>query len=123
MPTLDLDAVEVPKLDVKLNGKTISLNPPSAQAILTLSKLALELEGYGAENADQIDDKKVMQVLNAIGEVVYKFNPELKDENISFSQMIGLMQFLITAGTPGDVKELKKRGISTAPDSKKKSVE
>lgn len=119
MSTLDLDAIEVPKLSIKLNGEEILLNPPSAYDILKMSNMALEL----GDPEIQKDEKKAMEALSAIGDIVYKHNPELKDKQLSLAQMLSLVNFLISAGTPSDVKELKKQGISTAPDSKKKSAE
>lgn len=111
---LDLDALAPQPANVKFNGQTISVNPPTLEQFVKALKLAQSLKDVDENNLDALQEYYV-QAETLIKEVI----PELKDKSLNYKQIMALFKLITEQGTPDDdqaLVELQKKGIELDSD-------
>ena len=107
---VDLDAIAPQVKKIKFGGQVITVNPPTTRQLLALVLLGQRnKEKYNNPEKFTLDDLDAD--LKAMKEEISNVIPELKDAVLSVSQIQALSELVIEGAMPGQLKELKKRGI------------
>lgn len=104
---LDLDALLPEQGEVKLNGKTILVNPPKMKDYLRL----VELRDIGSKATTEDD---IILTLKKMTEFLEKLVPEVREEELNLIQVNALVEFIFQMATPEETKKMQEQGISVA---------
>lgn len=112
---LDLNALVPESRRIRFGDppKEVEVKPPTTENILKLSAL-----GQKMQNVQAMDEAETANLVKDLQNQIYACIPELQDQPLNTAQLLKLIELITEMGTPGDIKELEKRGI-TPDDSKK----
>ena len=114
---LDLDTFVVNSKSVKLNGKIFNIEIPDMQTLFELSSVGAKLQSVSG--TDKNATKKTERILNKLKNVIFRLCPNLKNEKMTFAQMMGLLSFITKMAIPKDMEQMEKRGIKLDDNQKK----
>ena len=106
--TYDLDALAPKSVTIHLNGEDIQVRPPSTAVMLRMGQLK------GLQNADKLSAEELDKLAVVVNEIIVAAIPELEGKDLGAAQQFKLLEIIGDLTTPPDVKELQKRGITTA---------
>lgn len=115
---LDLDALVPNKEKVKFKGKTIQVEPPSTEQIVRLMKVSSKFRGLESGDFESVEASDFDELANVLTEII----PELKEEKLNLSQVMGLVGVVMKMAMPGESEELDKKGIKVDIDPKAKAA-
>lgn len=114
---LDLDTLVKPSKTIKLAGEAITINPPSLEELLKLSKLGGQIQKR--QTGDKMTEEEAVDAINSLRDAFAELVPELKGKPLNVEQLLALLDLVVSMAMPSDVSELEKRGIKLDADQKK----
>lgn len=107
---IDLDVLEPQHSIIKLNGKEISVPPPTVGNLLRLANLAKSMSEMDTETDDGI--AQCTELFQKLDAHIKKCIPELEGQALGMLQVQRLVEILSGMATPPDTKELEAQGIT-----------
>lgn len=114
---LDLDTLVKPSKKVRIGGEIITINPPSLEELLKLSKLGGAIQKK--QDGKTMTEEEAVDSINSLSTAFAELVPELKDVKLNVEQLLALLDMVVKMAMPSDVTELEKRGIKLDSDQKK----
>ncbi len=114
---LDLDTLVKPSKKIRLNGEAITINPPSLEELLKLSKLGGAIQAK--QTGKKMSEEEAVEAINSLRDAFAELVPELKGKSLNVEQLLALLDLVVKMAMPSDVTELEKRGITLDADQKK----
>lgn len=114
---LDLDTLVKPSKKIKLAGEAITINPPSLEELLKLSKLGGQIQKK--QTGEKMTEEEAVEAINSLRDAFAELVPELKGKPLNVEQLLALLDLVVSMAMPSDVSELEKRGIKLDADQKK----
>lgn len=114
---LDLDTLVKPSKKIKLAGEAITINPPSLEELLKLSKLGGQIQKR--QTGEKMTEEEAVEAINSLRDAFAELVPELKGKPLNVEQLLALLDLVVSMAMPSDVSELEKRGIKLDADQKK----
>lgn len=114
---LDLDTLVKPSKTIKLAGEAITINPPSLEELLKLSKLGGQIQKR--QTGKTMTEEEAVEAINSLRDAFAELVPELKGKPLNVEQLLALLDLVVSMAMPSDVSELEKRGIKLDDDQKK----
>lgn len=114
---LDLDTLVKPSKTIKLAGEAITINPPSLEELLKLSKLGGQIQKR--QTGEKMTEEEAVEAINSLRDAFADLVPELKGKPLNVEQLLALLDLVVSMAMPSDVSELEKRGIKLDADQKK----
>jgi len=114
---LDLDTLVKPSKKIRLAGEAITINPPSLEELLKLSKLGGQIQKK--QTGEKMTEEEAVEAINSLRDAFAELVPELKGKPLNVEQLLALLDLVVSMAMPSDVSELEKRGIKLDADQKK----
>lgn len=114
---LDLDTLVKPSKKIRLAGEAITINPPSLEELLKLSKLGGQIQKR--QTGEKMTEEEAVEAINSLRDAFAELVPELKGKPLNVEQLLALLDLVVSMAMPSDVSELEKRGIKLDADQKK----
>lgn len=100
---LDLDALSPLQKRVKLKGKVYLVNPPKMTDFIAFQRLFASMR----DNAE--DPVKQTESISKINQVLKPVVPDIEDMDLTFSQLMILMQFIYRDSLPADQDQVTQK--------------
>lgn len=110
---IDLDALIPEAKVVKFGGNLITIQPPTTEQLLSLVKLGERLKNnYSSTAEGELYQEGIAKDFNDLQDSIAGLAPELKGAKLNFAQIVALLEMIVEMAMPGQLEELKKRGIT-----------
>lgn len=105
---IDLNAVDPKPVMIRIGDppRDIKVNPPSTVVMFRLQSVGKQLE-----KAADASDEEIEAIVVKMTDLLKRCVPELGEENLTIMKLIALSKIIVDMGVPGDIEELKKRGL------------
>ena len=111
----DLNALIPQSIKIKYDNDEIEIKPPKTVDILKLGVLGQKLQA-----PDKLEDVELEKLVADLTDTISSCIPELTNKPLTTTQLLFLLSKIVEMGTPPDLKELEKRGITV--DTPKKAL-
>lgn len=104
---LDLDALVPQPAVIRFGGNEIQVAPPKTADLLQLGALGQKLQ-----NVDKLTDEQTEKLVGDLEQLVVRMVPQLANQTLNTSQLLGVVKLISEMSIPPDAKELERQGIT-----------